>query len=114
MYAAGGDSDEDTRKMACEALNAKKNTAQYKSIGNAEEIGMKPQNDRKKLDWQAQLFTVLVQYWETGTTPDELDDEWFDEMIERVTPLALEEKRLQYEKLKKLKSLTRKSTVPKS
>ena len=55
-----------------------------------------------------------MQYWETGTTPDELDDEWFDKMIERVTPLAIEEKRLQYERRKKLMSLSRKSTVPKS
>ena len=31
---------------------------------------------------------------------DDIDDEWFDTMIDRVTPLALEEKRLEYERKK--------------
>ena len=48
-----------------------------------------------------ELHDVLVVYWETGETPDDLDDDWFDRMIARVSPLALEEKRLQYEIRKK-------------
>ena len=41
-------------------------------------------------------------YWETGEVSDDIDDEWFDEMIERVTPLALEEKRLEYQRNKQI------------
>ena len=54
-------------------------------------------------DWMRELDAVLVVYWETGETPDDLDEEWFDRMIERVNPLALEEKRLRYIKLKEEK-----------
>ena len=50
-----------------------------------------------------ELYAVLVEYWETGVTSDDLDDDWFDEMIERVTPLALEEMRLQFEKNRMVK-----------
>ena len=54
-------------------------------------------------EWMRELDAVLVVYWETGETPDDLDEEWFDRMIERVNPLALEEKRLRYIKLKEEK-----------
>ena len=53
-------------------------------------------------DWLRELHAVLVVYWETGEVSDDIDDEWFDEMIERVTPLALEEKRLEYQRNKQI------------
>ena len=36
-------------------------------------------------DWLLELDVVLVQYWETGEFSDEIDEEWIDEMIARVS-----------------------------
>ena len=46
--------------------------------------------------WQIELDAVLAEYWQTGETPDDLDEEWFDEMIERVTAQEIEEQRLEF------------------
>ena len=50
-----------------------------------------PTRDTNEPDWLRELHAVLVEYWETGEVSDDIADEWFDEMIERVTPLALRE-----------------------
>ena len=43
----------------------------------------------KKPEWLRELQAVLVVYWETGEVSDDIEDEWFDLMIERITPYAL-------------------------
>ena len=84
---AGVNPDEDLRKNACQILRAK----QFEHKKKACQI-FKP-------EWMRELYAVLVEYWETGETPDDLDDDWF----ERVTPLAFEEKRLQFERNRAVK-----------
>ena len=42
-------------------------------------------------DLKDELEAILAEYQKTGETPDELDEEWFDEMIERVTAQQLRE-----------------------
>ena len=85
MYSTGVDSDEDLRKEACELMKSQK-SALNKTV---------PLIDAKSLvaepEWRTELDSVLVEYWQTGETPEHLDEEWFDEMIERVTAQALEE-----------------------
>ena len=55
--------------------------------------------DRSDLpEWLRELHAVLVVYWETGEVSDDIEDEWFDLMIERITPYALLEMQLEYER----------------
>ena len=88
MYAAGVSSDEIQREGACAILNSQK-CALNNSV---------PLIDSKSLvaepEWQVELDDVLAEYWQTGETPEDLDEEWFDEMIARVTAKIIEEQRL--------------------
>ena len=95
MYSAGAVSDEDLRKEACEMMKSQKSALNERV----------PLIDTKALDeepeWRTELDAVLVEYWETGETPEHLDEEWFDEMIERVIAQAVEEENKQSERKKK-------------
>ena len=88
MYAAGVSSDEIQREGACAILNSQK-CALNNSV---------PLIDSKSLvaepEWQVELDDVLAEYWQTGETPEDLDEEWLDVMIERVTAKIIEEQRL--------------------
>ena len=97
MYAAGANPDEDLRREACQMMRFQKYTDK-KSECQLEVTSKKRQKssqdptcDTMQPDWLRELHAVLVEYWETGEVSDDIEDEWFDEMIERVTPLALQE-----------------------
>ena len=99
---AGVNPDEDLRKNACQILRAKQ-FEHKKGLSNLQAAKNTHSDNSDEPEWMRELYAVLVEYWETGETPDDLDDDWFDEMIERVSPLAFEEKRLQFERNRAVK-----------
>ena len=85
MYATGVNYDEIRREEACEILKSQKcSLNKTVRLIDAKSLVAEP-------EWRTELDSVLVEYWQTGETPEHLDEEWFDEMIERVTAQALEE-----------------------
>ena len=90
MYASGVSSDEILREEACEILKSQKcSLNKTATLIDAKSLVAKP-------EWQIELNAVLVMYWQTGETPEHLDEEWFDEMMERVTAQEIEEQRLKF------------------
>ena len=95
MYASGVSSDEILREEACEILKSQKcSLNKTATLIDAKSLVAEP-------EWQIELNAVLVEYWQTGETPEHLDEEWFDEMIERVTAQWIEEQRLKFKKQEK-------------
>ena len=88
MYASGVSSDEIRCKQACEILKSQKcSLDKTVRLIDGKSLVAEP-------EWLIELNAVLVEYWQTGETPEHLDEEWFDEMIERVTAEEIEEQRL--------------------
>ena len=96
MYDSGVSPDEILREGACEISKSQKCALNEKvTLIDDKSLVADP-------EWLTELNAVLVEYWETGETPEHLDEEWFDEMIERVTEQEIEEQRLKFKKNKEL------------
>ena len=97
MHADGLNPDEDLRREACQIMrfqnyNNKKNLQESQIANNVTFDAANTQDpaiDSKLPEWMRELHAVLVVYWETGEVSDDIEDDWFDEMIARITPLAL-------------------------
>ena len=103
MHSAGVVSDEELRQHAVQIMKSNKHNRVIMHSRDQVPDTAAHSLESVSPDWLLELDVVLVQYWETGEFPDDIDEEWIDEMIARVTAEELEEMRVAHQRKKAAK-----------